>query len=327
MANKGRLGQVARVTRVQSPSREVIVEVDRRKFLASLGAGALSVMTPEDRAEALEHHMVDLLDGEAFDHHHDHDHHHIPDGAPSTADLDPEVLDTNELLAETAEAEAELHAETHHEDEEEQETPQARRGTGNLFRTNEPVLEPMPKKPTLEDFFRLRFAPANHVLQSAMHALEDGQPEENVLAGLLHDVVQNLIKVDHGWWGAQLVEPYVPEYVSWGIRYHAALRFYPDEEYGYEYPELYNRIFGEDYVPPAYIKQQAEFATKHPLYVSARMICVNDTYAFQPEKKVTLDPFIDIIGRHFKQPKEGLGYDNSPVAHMWRTIEMPDNPL
>ena len=40
------------------------MEVDRRKFLASLGAGALSVMTPEDRAEALEHHMVDLLDGE-----------------------------------------------------------------------------------------------------------------------------------------------------------------------------------------------------------------------------------------------------------------------
>ena len=96
------------------------MEVDRRKFLASLGAGALSVMTPEDRAEALEHHMVDLLDGEDLDHHHDHDHHHIPDGAPSTADLDPEVLDTNELLAETAEAEAELHAEDHHKDEEEQ---------------------------------------------------------------------------------------------------------------------------------------------------------------------------------------------------------------
>ena len=185
----------------------------------------------------------------------------------------------------------------------------------------------MPKNPKLEDFFRLRFAPANHVLQSATHALEDGQPEENILAGLLHDTVQNLMKVDHGWWGAQLYEPYVPEYVSWGIRYHAALRFYPDEEYGYEYPELYNRIFGEDYVPPDYIKQAADHATNHPLYVAARMICVNDTYAFQDGKEVTLDPFIDIIGRNFKQPKEGLGYDNSPVAHMWRSIEMPMNPL
>ena len=36
---------------------------------------------------------------------------------------------------------------------------------------------------------------------------------------------------------------------------------------------------------------------------------------------------IDTMGRHFKQPKEGLGYDNSPVAHMWRTIQFPDSPL
>ena len=57
------------------------------------------------------------------------------------------------------------------------------------------------------------------------------------------------------------------------------------------------------------------------------MICVNDTYAFQDGMEVSLDPFIDIIGRHFKQPKEGLGYDNSPVAHMWRSIEMPWAPL
>ena len=33
------------------------------------------------------------------------------------------------------------------------------------------------------------------------------------------------------------------------------------------------------------------------------------------------------VGRHFKNPKEGLGNDDSPVAHMWRTIAMPDNPL
>ena len=37
--------------------------------------------------------------------------------------------------------------------------------------------------------------------------------------------------------------------------------------------------------------------------------------------------FTDIVGRHFKQPKEGLGNDNSPVAHMWRTLANPDAPL
>ena len=35
----------------------------------------------------------------------------------------------------------------------------------------------------------------------------------------------------------------------------------------------------------------------------------------------------DIMSRQFKQPKEGLGYDNSPVAHMWRSMIRPDSPL
>src|ERR1700682_1789643 len=77
-----------------------------------------------------------------------------------------------------------------------------RRGVGNLFASSKPArrLEPMPKKPTLLDFFQLRFQPANHVLQSATRAMKTGMTEEVILACLLHDVVQALIKVDHGWW-------------------------------------------------------------------------------------------------------------------------------
>ena len=211
-----------------------------------------------------------------------------------------------------------------------------RRGAGSIFGPGGPnssgvrevtPLAPMPDKPTLVDFFKLRFAPATHVLQSATDALKKGEKEETVLACLLHDVVLSLIKVDHGWWGAQMMEPYVSEKVSWGIRHHQALRFYPDSSVGYEYPELYNRIFGKDYVPLPYIKKTYEFARNHKWYMEARMITVHDLYAFDPTMKVSLDPFIDVIGRHFKQPKEGLGFDNSPVAHMWRSLIYPDNPL
>ena len=46
------------------------IQVDRKKFLATVGAGALAAMTPEDKAEELEHYMIDLLEG------HDHDHGH-----------------------------------------------------------------------------------------------------------------------------------------------------------------------------------------------------------------------------------------------------------
>jgi predicted HD phosphohydrolase len=44
-------------------------------------------------------------------------------------------------------------------------------------------------------------------LQSAADAMKKGEKEELILVCLLHDAVLNLIKVDHGWWGAQMMEP------------------------------------------------------------------------------------------------------------------------
>ena len=61
--------------------------------------------------------------------------------------------------------------------------------------------------------------------------------------------------------------------------------------------------------------------------MAPRLVTVNDLYAFEPGVRVSLDEFEDVIGRHFRQPKEGLGFDGSPVAHMWRTAANPDNPL
>jgi hypothetical protein len=75
------------------------------------------------------------------------------------------------------------------------------------------------------------------------------------------------------------------------------------------------------------VKAAYDYARKHKWYDAARAVTVNDLYAFDKNAKVSMDPFIDIIGRHFKQPKEGLGNDNSPVAHMWRTLANPDSPL
>jgi hypothetical protein len=61
--------------------------------------------------------------------------------------------------------------------------------------------------------------------------------------------------------------------------------------------------------------------------MSARLITLNDAYAFDPGVIVDPEVFTDVIGRHFKQPAEGLGFDNSPVAHMWRTMIWPNNLL
>ena len=190
-------------------------------------------------------------------------------------------------------------------------------------------LPAMPEKPTLIDFFNLRFAPSKqHLLQSAALAQKNGLPEKMVLACLLHDVsVIALFRPDHGYWGAQMLEPYVDEEISWAIRMHQALRFFADESVGYEYPGAYSKWFGEDYKVEPYVKRDYEEARNHKWYMSARIICLNDLYAFDPDTVVTIEDFEDIIGRHFKQPEEGLGNDNSPAAHMWRTIRRPASAL
>ncbi|HUA18232.1 MAG TPA: hypothetical protein VMB25_05770 [Bryobacteraceae bacterium] len=267
------------------------MEIDRRAFFAGLGGlSAVAAMTSEAKADALEHHMAFQLNAA------------VAKKFPTAAEVEAQI-----------------------------DTRPTRRGVGNLFVAREgdvKILPPMPERPTLLDYFQLRFkATSNHVLQSANRAMNNGMPEEIILACLLHDVVQELIKVDHGWWGAQMFEPYISEKSAFAIRYHQALRFYADKENGYEYPDLYRRIFGEDYKPEPYIEATYKMVRNHKWYLAPRMVTVNDLYAFDPNVNPKIDQFVDIIGRHFKQPKEGLGYDNSPSAHMWRSIAMPDHPL
>ncbi len=76
----------------------------------------------------------------------------------------------------------------------------------------------MPERPRLLDFFHYRFTDIafRHLLQSAKFALDAGQSETVVIACLLHDISNGaLIRSDHGYWGAQMIAPYVSEEVAW----------------------------------------------------------------------------------------------------------------
>src|SRR5215468_8326333 len=273
-----------------------MIQLDRRLFITSLGgAAAVKMMSHEAKAEALESYMIQQVNGST---------NAAPKKFPKAAEIETQI-----------------------------ETRGYRRGVGNLFLNTAPNgkvkrLEPMPPKPTFLDFFNMRMQQTeNHVLQSANRAMKTGMSEEVILACLLHDTVHALIKTDHGYWGSQLYAPFVSEKIAFAIRYHQALRFYEDKEAGYEYPDLYRNMFGEDYVPLPHIQADYKMVKNHKWYMEPRMVTVNDLYAFEPGVVVTLDLFIDMIGRQFKNPKEGLGNDASPVAHMWRAIGMPDNPL
>jgi len=168
------------------------MELDRRLFFASLGgAAAVSLMSDEAKADALEDYMSSTLD---------------------------------ELIEQQGSSEPVKTFPTAAEVEAQIETRPTRRGVGNLFvsgRTggNVKLLAPMPEKPTFLDFFNNRFSgTANHCLQSANRAMKTGMTDEIIFACLIHDLVHALIKVDHGWWGAQMFEPYVSANVTFAVR-------------------------------------------------------------------------------------------------------------
>ena len=273
------------------------MEIDRRAFIASLGGtAAVSMMDSEAKADALEHWMEEQLDEQVA-------------AAQGTSPKNSRPSPRSKRRSKRA------------------TTAAAPAASSSSNRGNVKKLEPMPKNPTLQDFFRLRFAPANHVLQSATRALKTGMSEEIILACLLHDCVLSLIKADHGWWGAQLFEPYIPEKSAFAIRYHQTLRFYPDATPATNIPTCTTGSSARTTNRPAHIEATYKMLRNHKWYMEPRLVTVNDLYAFDPNAKVSIDPFEDIIGRHFKQPKEGLGNDNSPSAHMWRTLANPDQPL
>jgi hypothetical protein len=202
---------------------------------------------------------------------------------------------------------------------------------GTVFMMGDnPALPRMPAKPRLLDFFKSRVTEITyrHLLTSAKRAMDEGQDEKIILACLLHDISNGcLIRSDHGYWGAQMIAPYVDEEVAWAVQNHQALRYFADESVGYKYPESYKKFFGDDYVPPEYIRASAEAARQHRWYMSSRLVTLYDIYFFEAADVPQPEIFEDVIGRHFREPREGLGFDGSPVAHMWRTAIWPNNAL
>jgi hypothetical protein len=282
---------------------------DRRAFIAGLGgATAVSLMSHEARADALEDALLAHSNSATL----------ALAGAAAAPAARGEVPMKYPTVAELAAAVPDL---------------PRRRGTGALFFNAQaggklPLLPKMPARPTLVDFFNLRFQrTSNHCLQSAALAMKNGADEPVVLACLLHDTVQELMRSDHGYWGGQLYEGYVPERTLFAIKSHQALRFYADEKVKYEMPDFYRNIFGVDYVPVPHVQRDYEMTRKHKWYDAPRAVTVHDLYSFDATAKVELGQFVDLIGRHFRQPQEGLGNDNSPNAHMWRTLANPDAPL
>src|SRR5580704_1970524 len=109
------------------------MEIDRRAFFAFLGGpAAVAAMSHEARADALEHYMAFQLN--------------------QSKSGDAKAADAKAGEKKTFPTAAEIEAQI--------ETRSNRRGVGNLFLSSTghvKKLPPMPEKPTLADFFTLRF--------------------------------------------------------------------------------------------------------------------------------------------------------------------------
>ena len=76
---------------------------------------------------------------------------------------------------------------------------------------HDPRLARMPDRPTLFDFFTYRFG-RHHLMQMCAARAQERAGEKVVMRAWCHDIaIAGFNPRDHGYWGAQLVEPYVDE--------------------------------------------------------------------------------------------------------------------
>ena len=143
-----------------------------------------------------------------------------------------------------------------------------------------------PTNPTILDFFRLRFRQGGmqHLLQSANLARKNGFPEKIITACLLHDIgVAGFISGRPRLLGRaagralrrrgdHLGHPLPPGAALLSRRVGRLHRT----------PSSTSATSAPDYKPEPYIEQAYKEALNHKWYMTSRLICVNDLYAFDP---------------------------------------------
>ena len=116
-----------------------------------------------------------------------------------------------------------------------------------------------------------------------------------------------MIRADHGYWGAQMIAPYVSEEVAWAVQISPGAALFRRRGVGYTYPEDYDRFFGPDYLPPEYIRKIPRRRATHRWYMTARLVTINDIYSFDDNARSIPEIFTDIIGRNFREPQRRAG--------------------
>ena len=105
-----------------------------------------------------------------------------------------------------------------------------------------------------------------HSLQSATRAQRAGEPEEMVIAALLHDIGDDLAPHSHGELAAAVLRPFVSEKTYWIVKHHGLFQMY-----------YYAHHFGGD-------RNARDSFAEHPYYQATVEFCENyDQNCFDPD--------------------------------------------
>ena len=130
-----------------------------------------------------------------------------------------------------------------------------------------------------------------HALQSATRALRNSEPDEMIVAALLHDIGDDLAPHSHSEYAAAVLRPYVSEKTYWIIKHHGLFQMY-----------YYVHHLGGD-------RHARERHKNHRWYQDAIYFVENyDQNCFDPsydsEPLVTFEPLLRSV---FAQPKADDG--------------------
>ncbi len=139
-------------------------------------------------------------------------------------------------------------------------------------------------------FAGYRVSRLEHSLQSATRAHAAGEPEEMVVAALLHDIGDGLAPLAHGEMAAAILRPYVSERTHWIVRHHGLFQMY-----------YYAHHLGGE-------RNAREKYRGHRWYQDCVDFCENyDQNCFDPEyESRPLSYFAPMLERVFATPRAGF---------------------
>lgn len=132
-----------------------------------------------------------------------------------------------------------------------------------------------------------RISRLEHSLQGATRAFRAGEPDEMIIAVLLHDIGDDLAPYSHSEMAAAILRPFVSEKIYWVIKHHGVFQMY-----------YYAHHCGGD-------RNAREIFKDNPWYQDAIDFCHNyDQNCFNPDyDSEPLEFFDPILRRVLSQPR------------------------